>query len=116
MSDNKTTRTEKHQLRNVQQAFPFIDRMGRRIGASATISRETWVNLPADHKGSYSTQPAGDAFKVDVTSTRNGEGYGASFNGQRFTTLVEAEAYLAKYMKDAAKRAGKIKGAVPAAL
>jgi hypothetical protein len=109
--EHKTYRAATELVTHNVEAFPFVDAKGRRIGAAASITQETWAPLAADAR-SWSTLAPGTHFHVAVAATRDGMAYGASGNGQRFSTMPEAETYMAKYFRDAGKRAAKVRGAV----
>jgi hypothetical protein len=91
--EHKTYRAATELVTHNVEAFPFVDAKGRRIGAAASITQETWAPLAADAR-SWSTLAPGTHFHVAVAATRDGMAYGASGNGQRF------------------KRAAKVRGAV----
>jgi hypothetical protein len=98
-----------------QVDFGFKDAKGREIGARAGLLelRFVEVEVPAHHYHCYVADKAITAelfYAVDVSAQRGGEDYGASQNYQLFATKAEAEAYIAKYLKDAAKRAAKREG------
>lgn len=98
-----------------QTDFGFKDKKGRAIGARTALLelRFVEVEVPAHHCHCYVADNAilGELFyAVDVSAQRAGEDYGAGQNYQLFATKAEAEAYIAKYLKDAAKRAAKREG------
>ena len=98
-----------------QVGFGFKDAKGREIGARAGILELRFV--AADIRDTQYWQNVADKaimaevfYAVDMSAQRGGKDYGASQGYQLFATKAEAEAYIAKYLKDAAKRAAKREG------
>lgn len=84
--------------------FPFVDSKGRRIGGRIVLSDET-ATLAAD--GNRLTDALGLRFVARPHALRDGELFGASQSCQYFATAIERDAYVAKYFRDAEKRAAK---------
>jgi hypothetical protein len=110
-----------------------VDRKGRTLGAIAVLGmqdsrlatqeelalqdafnaadlhdRDAWGNAyTAFCKVGFWGMAAGTYYTFTPCSTRNGGGYGASATKRYFTTEAERDAVVAKYLKDARKRAVK---------
>jgi hypothetical protein len=88
----------------LEQSFGVFDRFGREIGARAYTFEATFT--PNGTRGGY-RHPAGLFFMFHPCATRGGEPYGAIQSSSSFTTAEERDAAVAKYFKDARKRAEK---------
>jgi hypothetical protein len=82
----------------------------RRVGASVMIMEADFA-INEGGMGGYSLDP-GHYFILRVGATRDGIGYGASSGERFFKTRAEVDAAVAKYFKDARKRAVKKFGPV----
>jgi len=93
--------------------FNHRDRLGRLIGARADRSTVSYVDLTEaelETRRCWNCIPAGTYFAFQPSALRNGRHYGASQREQLFTTEAEREAAVAKYFRDAEKRAAKRAG------
>ena len=99
------------------RTWAYTDRKGREIGARVTtfiiaysVDECSWGNHTTfaeaeDRARDLAKKPYG--FKTHAL--RNGLAYGATGDDRYFATLEERDAAVAKYFKDAEKRAAKIK-------
>ena len=99
------------------QVWGYTDRKGREIGARVTtfimaysVDECSWGNHTTfaeaeDRARDLAKKPYG--FKT--RALRNGLAYGATGDDRYYATLEERDAAIAKYFKDAEKRAAKIK-------
>lgn len=89
--------------------FDFVDAKGRRIGGRVILRVETRELHPvADPKGySRLSKWVGSRFTAEPHALRDGERFGASQATHYFETEGERDAYVAKYFRDAEKRAAK---------
>jgi hypothetical protein len=92
--------------------FGFRDRFYREIGASIVRETLTIGEVPAVLWPKRETDKApGVYFTWEAQATRAGKAYGASFPATHYhKTEEERAAAIAKYLKDAAKRAAKREG------
>lgn len=102
---------------NQAQVWCYTDRKGREIGARVTTYCIAYSVDESDW-GSHSTfaeaedrarELAKKPWAFYTRALRNGLAYGASGRDKYFATLEERDAAIAKYFKDAEKRAVKIK-------
>lgn len=95
--------------------FGVKDRFGRSLGTKVTVSQVDVI--PGSLADNVWYVLAGDVssigaryFAVEVQAQRNERKYGAIGGTTFFGTLADAEAYITKYLNDAAKRAKKNEG------
>lgn len=105
---------------SVSVVFPFRDRQGRQLGATAHFGTETFTDLTQEEASarfvSWSRIAAGEWFWFSPSSTRNGKRYGACQSRRYFETVAAAELAARDYLSKAAKRASKVRGAQPAVI
>lgn len=92
-----------------QHEFGVKDRFGRAIGASVSYVIATFRPWTSTNHSRSPREP-GTYYEVRVQATRDGKAYGAGFNGAMFETAEDRDAYVAKYLKEARKRALKREG------
>lgn len=85
--------------------FGIADTKGRDIGANV-MTYELDFSVSDDQSRGWLVAP-GHYFCARVHATRNGVNYGACQHAQRFTTAEARDAYVAKYLDQAKKRASK---------
>lgn len=122
---NATTReADYYSAPTVKVEFEHKDRLGRTIGAWVRNTVYTWVakteaqlaedvvyaaryDFPAENLN-QGEHPAGTVrFGFQCGALRNGKTHQASHSSKYFTTEAERDEAIAKYFKDAAKRAIK---------
>lgn len=97
---------------DTQYNFGTFDNRGRSTGAKIRTCRRIMIEYnPEEEKtwgiGGYRL-PAGEYFVWCPHTTRNGAYYGPVQTEQFCASLAERDAAIAKYLKDAAKRASKL--------
>lgn len=99
------------------QVWGYTDSKGREIGARVTTYCVAY-SVDECSWGGYDTFDAADVAAREFAKTpwvfktqalRNGLDYGATGEARYFATVEERDAAIAKYFKDAEKRAAKIK-------
>lgn len=93
----------------------YNDAQGRRIGTRVYLSVEIWEETAAETKvygWAYATAP-GVYYVMCPHATRNGQTYGAGQPFKAFTSADERTRAVTKYLAGFARRASKVKGAVP---
>lgn len=88
--------------------FGINDKYGRPIGAY--IYRWTIKFTPAPEGATYWTnvEALGMKYAFSPQATRNGKNYGALQADRYFETKAERDAAIARYLKNARQRAGKL--------
>ncbi len=84
--------------------------LGREVGARVSFYNVTVTELTGNPASYYTVDSAaelGEFFAFCPQATRNGEGFGACQSFRHFRTVAERDAAVAKYFKDAEKRATK---------
>ncbi len=92
------------------RAFKVFDSKGREVGARVSFYNVTVTELTGNPASYYTVDSAaelGEFFAFCPQATRNGEGFGACQSFRHFRTVAERDAAVAKYFKDAEKRATK---------
>lgn len=96
--------------RRVDRQFGFRDTKGREFGAMVRIGTQTRTpRSPATSGYGSLSDWLGTKIEVRPHATRGGQLYGAGQSSQFFDTMEQAEAYVARYFRDAEKRASKNK-------
>ena len=88
--------------------FGCCDKRGRRIGSRVWTRTVTFKKAEADADYGYSLEP-GVYYAWSSSATRDGKqfGGGSGCHERFFKTEAERSQQIAKYLKDAAKRAAK---------
>lgn len=85
------------------------DSKGRTIGANISTGTLELIEIPEDYQGwFYADKEPGTYYVLCVHATRGGESFGALQRERFFKTVAERDAAIAKYLKEAAKRAAKL--------
>lgn len=102
------TYTERHDGTRTTTTHDFnaTDRQGRRIGALVDTFETDFVERYEGANGGY-THPAGHVFGFTPHATRGGVTWGPVQSSRFYGTAAERDTVVAKYIRDAAKRASK---------
>lgn len=107
-----TKRTYSNQQLAVDVSFGVKDRLGREIGAKAFYADCEVTLEPEGTMGGWPIESLGlgHHFAMTTSATRAGKSYGASQSPTFYATAKDRDDALAKYLKDARKRAEKRAG------
>jgi hypothetical protein len=96
-------------LATQDREFAAVDTKGRTFGARVLTLTATYVARTDGMNWGYNIAPGTIRYEARPHALRDGQMFGASQGTRSFETVAERDAWIARYFKDAEKRALKNK-------